>query len=196
MILIENLIISDDIIEKDFVCNLNKCLGACCVEGESGAPLEEAELKILEQEFTNYKDYLHKTGLKSLDKQGLFVYDSDDDKFKTPLNPDGACSYAVKDKAGVWGCGIEKAYLEGKTSFRKPVSCHLYPIRINKVGENDALNYERWNVCKPACALGKTVGIPVYRFVKDALIRKYGEDVYNAIDQIAKENFNRTEPQA
>jgi len=192
MLIIEHLLISDDILEKEFVCNLGKCKGACCVEGESGAPLEEEELALLEKEFHNYEAYLSTAGKKVLEKKGFSVYDEEDEKHKTPLIKGGACAYAYTDKEGVVGCGIEQAHLAGKTTFIKPISCHLYPIRVKKMGEMDALNYERWNICKPACTLGKSLGVPVYKFLRTALIRKYGESIYEGIEAAANTQFPTT----
>jgi Protein of unknown function (DUF3109) len=189
MLIIEHLLISDDILEKEFVCNLGKCKGACCVEGESGAPLEEDELAILEKEYPKYESYLSAAGKKVIKKKGFHLYDEEDEKHKTPLIKGGACVYAYTDKEGVVGCGIEQAYLAGKTSFKKPISCHLYPIRVKKMGDMDALNYERWNICKPACSLGNSLGVPVFKFLKEALIRKYGESIYEGIEAAANTQY-------
>ena len=186
MLVIDNLLISEDIIEKDFVCNLNSCKGACCVAGDSGAPLERTELDILKKEFDNYKGYLTDKGLEMIDKNGFYVYDEEDQKYKTPLLENGACVFINYNENGIAHCGIEKAYVDKKTDFKKPISCHLYPIRTTKLRNgSEAINYEKWEICKSACKLGKQLQVPVYKFVKDALIRKYGQETYEAIDAFA-----------
>ena len=186
MLAIDNLLISEDIIEKDFVCNLNSCKGACCVAGDSGAPLEVDELDILKQEFDNYKEYLTENGLQAIEKSGFYLYDEEDQKYKTPLLESGACVYINYDESNIAHCGIEKAYADKKTEFKKPISCHLYPIRITKLRNGtEAVNYEKWEICKSACKLGKQLQVPVYKFVKEALIRKYGTETYEMIDAFA-----------
>jgi hypothetical protein len=186
MLAIGNLLISEDIIEKEFVCNLNACLGACCVAGDSGAPLEPQELVILDHEFDSFKKYLTPEGIDLLNHEGVSVFDEDDQKHKTPLLKSGACAYITFDENKIASCGIEKAYLAKETTFKKPISCHLYPIRITTLKNGtEALNYERWEICKSACKLGKQLGVPIYKFVEEALIRKYGEEVYEAIDAFA-----------
>jgi hypothetical protein len=182
MIIHQNTLISEDIIENNFICNLEKCKGACCVEGEFGAPLEEEEIKILESEFENIKPFLSDAGIKAIRKNGVWEKARDGDIVTTCL-PNGQCNFSTYEN-GILGCGIEKAFKEGKTTFRKPISCHLYPIRITKVAEFDALNYSRWDICKPACNLGNKHKLPIYKFLKEALIRKYGEDWYTELELI------------
>ncbi len=177
MILVDNAVISDDIKEQFFVCDLTACKGACCVEGDLGAPLEESELKELEDAFEAVKPYLSEEGLRAIEKSGLYIKDFEGDFSTTTIN-DRECAFAIYDENKVLKCGIEQAYFDGKTSFRKPVSCHLYPIRITKYDHYDALNYDRWDICSAACTLGDKLGVPVYKFLKDALIRKYGEAWY------------------
>jgi hypothetical protein len=177
MMRIGNILVSDDIANEEFVCNLEKCKGACCVEGELGAPLEEQELEILKSIFQKVKPFLTDEGISAIEEQGLFILDEDGD-YSTPTIGGRECAYAVYDERGVLQCGIERAYQAGAISWRKPVSCHLYPIRILKRRNLEALNYHRWEICSPACELGKQLKVPVYRFLKDALIRKYGESWY------------------
>ncbi|WP_028979485.1 DUF3109 family protein [Sporocytophaga myxococcoides] len=179
MIVQGNTVISDDIADKFFVCDLIKCKGACCVEGDAGAPLEEEEGAILEQIYDKVKPYLSAEGIKAIEEQGLTVLDSDGD-LTTPTIKNRECAYAIYEK-GILKCGIEKAYLMGKVNYKKPISCHLYPIRISKYDHYDALNYDRWNICSPACSNGESLQVPIYKFLKDPLIRKYGEDWYNAL---------------
>lgn len=180
MIVIQQTLVSDEIFEKLFVCNLNACKGACCVEGDEGAFVDEKEKKQFEKVYPEVKKYLTKEGIKAIEKQGYYIT-NDEGVLKTPLMKGGPCAYTIYEN-GIALCGIEKAYRDGKIKWKKPISCHLYPIRISKVGEYDALNYERWNICKPACKNGKELGVPVFRFVKDALIRKYGKSYYEAME--------------
>ncbi len=177
MIRVGNILVSEDIADNEFVCNLDKCKGACCVEGELGAPLEEEELEILKYVYEEVKPFLTPEGIKAIEEQGLFILDEDGD-YSTPTIGGRECAYAVYDERGVLQCGIERACNAGKINWRKPISCHLYPIRILKKRNLEALNYHRWEICSPACELGKQLKVPVYRFLKDALIRKYGESWY------------------
>lgn len=177
MIRVGNILVSEDIADNEFVCNLEKCKGACCVEGELGAPLEEEELEILKSIYEDVKPFLTPEGIKAIEEQGLFILDEDGD-YSTPTIGGRECAYAVYDEKGILQCGIERAFHAGKVNWRKPISCHLYPIRILKKRNLEALNYHRWEICSPACELGKQLKVPVYRFLKDALIRKYGETWY------------------
>ena len=185
MISIGNAVISDDIVDKFFVCDLNKCKGACCVEGDLGAPLAEDELALLEEVYDKVKPYLSAQGIAAIEAQGLYIKDEDGDLTTTTIG-NKECAYAIYEK-GILKCGIEKAYLEGKIQFKKPISCHLYPIRITKYDNYDAINYERWHICNPACSHGKKLGVPIYQFLKEPLIRKYGSDWYDELcDKINK----------
>ncbi len=179
MITIGDTVISDDIADKYFVCDLQKCKGACCVEGDAGAPLSKEEAKILKGIYKKVKTYLSKEGIEAIEEQGYYVKDEDGD-LETPTIGKKECAYAIYDK-GILKCAIEKAYYEKKVDFKKPISCHLYPIRITKYEQYDALNYERWSICNPACKNGRELGVPVYKFLKDPLIRKYGEDWYKEL---------------
>ena len=181
MILVGNAVLSQDIEDKFFVCDLLACKGACCVEGDAGAPLEEEETKILEEIYPQVKPYLSEEGKKFIESQGTWVNDKDGDKVTPTIANNKECAYAIYDQKGILKCGIEQAYLDGKVSFKKPISCHLYPIRITKYDQFDAVNYDRWEICDPACNLGQSLQIPLYRFLKDALIRKYGEAWYEQL---------------
>ncbi|MDX2001603.1 MAG: DUF3109 family protein [Chitinophagales bacterium] len=182
MILIDNKLISDEVIEEQFVCNLSACKGVCCIEGESGAPIEEHELALLEQNYDVVKAYLLPEGIAAIEQQGLYTRDADGIA-KTTLvgGVGGPCAY-VNFTDGITWCGIEKAWEDGKITFRKPVSCHLYPIRITRAHDMEYVNYFEWEVCNDACILGKSLKVPVYRFLKEALIRKYGEDFYETLE--------------
>lgn len=168
------------------MCNLQKCKGACCIEGDSGAPLSDEEIVILEQEMKNIEPYLTEKSKKNLARHGFYVVDKKDGEKLTTCLPSGECNFAYRDETGILGCGIEKAWKEGKTGFRKPLSCHLYPIRIKKVGDYLGLNYHRWSICKPACQLGKELQVPVYRFLKEPLVRKFGQQWYDELEKIAE----------
>ena len=182
MILIENTCISDDVAEQFFVCHIEKCKGACCVEGDSGAPLEADELPILEAIYPQVAPYLTDTGRKAIAEQGVYTHDWEGDAV-TPIIEGRECAYAVYDEKGILKCGIEMAYNDGKTTFKKPLSCHLYPIRVTKYESYHALNYDRWSICSPACSLGEQLGVPVYQFLKEPLIRAYGEAWYQELCQ-------------
>jgi hypothetical protein len=183
MILIENTCISDDIGDQFFVCNIEKCKGACCVEGDSGAPLEEEEIEILERIYKHVEPYLTEAGKKVITQEGVYSKDWEGD-LVTPVIDGKECAYAFYDEKKVLKCGIEAAYLDGKIDYKKPISCHLYPIRITKYEQYHAINYDRWSICTPACSLGQELGVPVYKFLKEPLIRVYGTNWY---DQLVKE---------
>jgi hypothetical protein len=182
-------LVSEDIIQKDFVCNLSACKGACCVEGDAGAPLDKDEVKILEDIYPKVKPFLREEGISAIEDQGTHVT-SDFGELETPLIDGADCAYVIMEN-NIALCGIEKAYNEGKIAFRKPVSCHLYPIRVKDYSEFSAINYDKWEVCDDACSLGKELQVPIYRFVKDALIRKFGEDWYEQLEQVAKQHLNK-----
>lgn len=190
MIIVGKTVLSDDIADKFFVCHIQKCKGACCIEGDLGAPLNKNERHILEAEYEKIKPYLSLEGQQAIQEKGLFVQDSEGD-FSTSLLESGLCAYAIQKNDGSLSCGIEQAFLDKKTDFRKPISCHLYPIRIQEYGEFDAVNYHRWDICQAACALGEKLGVPLYQFLKDALIRNYGQEWY---EELEKEIAQRTTP--
>ncbi|APY08215.1 hypothetical protein BWZ20_07825 [Winogradskyella sp. J14-2] len=181
-------IVSEDIIKRDFVCNLSACKGACCVDGDAGAPLDEEETKILDEIYPKVKPFLRKESVEVLDAQGAWVKTSYGE-LETPLINGAECAYVIFDDKNTALCGIEEAYNQGEISWKKPVSCHLYPIRINDYSEFSAVNYEKWDICDDACTLGKALQVPVYKFVKEALIRKFGEDWYAELESVAENNF-------
>jgi hypothetical protein len=176
MIVIDNTLISEDIRDVRFCCDLEKCKGACCIEGDAGAPLEEDEISQLEDYVDRIKPYMQPDGIKVVEKYGVFDYDMNGE-FVTPLIADKDCAFVYYEN-DIAKCAIEKAYEDKKISFRKPLSCHLYPIRIKKYAGNEAVNYHKWDICQPACAMGKKINLPLYKFLKDSLIRKFGEEWY------------------
>lgn len=186
---IDNTLVSLDLIEKKFLCNLGACRGNCCVEGDSGAPLNDDECKILEDIFETIKPRLTPDGIAAVEQQGKWIVDRDGD-LVTPLINNGPCAYAVMD-GNIVKCAIEMAWQAGEVSFQKPISCHLYPVRISKVGDYDAVNYEQIELCRDAVLKGNQLGVPVYKFLKGPLVRKYGEDWYNQLCEIAEEWKNQ-----
>lgn len=180
MIQVDNVLISDDVLEKKFVCDLGACKGACCVEGESGAPLEDEEKTVLDEIYPKIKPYLRPEGISAIDKQGKYLHD-DDGELVTPLVNGKECAYAIFEK-GVAKCGIENAYRDGIISFKKPISCHLFPIRVAKTQYYQALNYEKIKICRPATKCGNQLNVPVYKFLKEPLVRKFGEEWYGALE--------------
>ena len=191
MIVIGDYIFGDDIIEQKFVCDLSRCKGACCVEGEGGAPLEDDELALIDKHFPKFKKYLSPQGLASIEKLGLYVEEADDEytKFATPLiEGTGACVFVNFDKNGTTYCGIEKAFLDGKIDWKKPISCHLYPIRVKPYEGFTAVNYDEWDICSPACKLGEKLKVPVYQFLKEPIIRRFGIEIFEALEATAKRN--------
>lgn len=184
MVQIEDKIISLDVFQKHFLCDLPKCLGSCCVEGESGAPLEDEETAILEDIYPKIKHLLSAEAVEIIEKEGTWTVDSDGDKV-TPIIHGRECVYTYFDNEGVCKCAIEKTYDEGLVEFKKPISCHLYPIRVDKYKTYEALNYHIWPVCNPARELGKQVGLPIFRFLKEPIIRRYGINFYNELEEVA-----------
>lgn len=183
MLIVGNALVSEDIIEKKFACDTRACLGACCVKGDAGAPLLATEIDIIASELPAIAPFLSEEGLKNIQSQGFHTKDPDGEAVTTCL-PGGECSFLVF-KGLTATCGIENAHKSGATSFKKPVSCHLYPIRAKEYGEYTALNYHRWDICEPACKRGENEQIPVYAFLKEALIRKMGEEWYNELAALA-----------
>jgi hypothetical protein len=189
MIAIDKVLISDDVIEAKFVCDLHKCKGGCCEDGDAGAPLEKDEKRILDENFNVIKTYLTKEGLQEIERQGKYVYDREFG-WVTPTIDGKICAYGYRDAQGIIKCGIEQAYNDGKLQWKKPISCHLYPIKVSQSKTYTNVNYEPRDVlCKPACTLGKKLKLPVYQFLKEAIIRKFGMEFYDTLHQIAAEHF-------
>ncbi|MCC6180496.1 MAG: DUF3109 family protein [Bacteroidia bacterium] len=189
MIAIQQTLISEDIFEKNFVCNLNACKGECCVAGDSGAPLDKEELEILDKLLPVVEPYLTNKGKVAIKKQGAYVIDEDGDYTTTLVSEGAECAFVFFDEKNIAKCAIEQAYLDGKTQavvpdWKKPTSCHLYPIRITAYKEYDAVNYHQWQICKDACTLGEELKLPVFKFLKEPLIRKYGKEWYDELELI------------
>ena len=186
MIQIDDKLISEDLFSEEFVCNLAKCKGICCVEGDAGAPLDENETKILDEIYPKIKPYLRPEGIQAIEEQGTYTLDFEGD-LVTPLVDNAECAYVIFDEKGYTKCAIEKAYEDGVIDWQKPISCHLYPIRITEYSNFSAINYHEWDICSDACTLGKELGVKVYQFLKKPLIRKYGEEFYQTLSEAAEE---------
>ena len=185
MLSIENTLISDELLTENFVCNLSQCKGECCVAGEAGAPLEEEETTLLEKHYSKIKPFLNAKGQQAIAQQGTYLKAADG-TYETPLVEGAECAYTVFSDSGLASCGIENAFKAEAIPFQKPISCHLYPVRIQNYQSMVAVNYHSWSICSDACSLGNALKIPVYQFVKTALIRKFGADWYEALETYAK----------
>ena len=190
MIEIGDTIISLDIIERYFCCDLARCKGECCIEGEAGAPLEKKEYKLLRKILPVLWNDLSPAAQVVINKQGIGYIDRENDIVTSIVNGKD-CVFTYYDTDGICKCAIEKAYNEGRTDFMKPVSCHLYPIRVKQYKDYKAVNYHRWKVCRAAEILGEQKKLPLYKFLREPLIRKFGEEWYNALDACALEYAKR-----
>lgn len=179
MILIDDILVSDELKEIYFACDLGACKGECCVQGDAGAPLEEEEISIIEDNIDQINKYMVPEGVEVIEKYGVFDYDIDGE-FVTPLIKDADCAFVYKEN-GMSLCAIEKAFLEGEIKFQKPVSCHLYPIRLSKVGDFTAVNYHKWSICEPALIFGKKNGQPLYKYLEVPIIRKFGKEFFEKL---------------
>jgi len=179
MIRLDNTLLSDDLRDVHFCCDLQQCKGACCVEGDAGAPLEEEEISLLEDYIETIKLFMVPKRIREVEKTGIFDYDAEG-KFVTPLVNGNECCYVYLE-AGIARCAIEKAFQEKAIPFPKPLSCHLYPVRIKQLRDHEAVNYHKWHICNKALENGMKLKTPLYRFLEEALIRKYGKSWYNRL---------------
>ena len=186
MIEIEGKIVSTELFRRKFICDISKCKGICCYEGDAGAPLEEDELEALTEAYPAVRPMLTAEAVEIIEREGLWTTDQDGD-LVTPIIGGRECVFALKEADGTWTCAIEKAHLEGKVAFRKPISCHLYPIRVAKYAKREALNFHEWEVCKAAVELGERGGVAAYKFLKEPIVRKYGESFYAELELVDKE---------
>ena len=187
MIQIKDTLISDDIITECFVCDLSKCKGECCIAGDSGAPVGEEEKKTMEEVLPHVLPYMTAEGRRTVELMGAWVVDSYDRSPVTPLIDGKECAYLIKNDEGISLCAIEQAYNDGKIRFKKPISCHLYPIRLSQIMSYTALNYHRWEVCSDACVLSKKLGVPIYKFLKEPLTARFGKNWYAELELTARE---------
>ena len=183
MIEVEDKLVSLDVFEKKFACDLASCKGACCVKGDSGAPLTRDEIQRINDSIDQIKPNMRPEGLKAIKEKGIYYIDEDNEPVTTLVNGE-ECAFVYFDSNQVAKCAIEKTYNENKTTFIKPISCHLYPIRVAKLNLGQALNYNQWDICKPACDCGEQLKVPVFRFLKKAIIRKWGENFYGKLVKI------------
>ncbi|WP_028296553.1 DUF3109 family protein [Olivibacter sitiensis] len=184
MLEIGTVLVQEELIKENFVCNLHHCKGACCVEGDSGAPLNADEIQVLKEIYPKVKPFMTEKGIQAIEEQGTHVVDMDGDLTTPCVDGNKECAY-VTWEGDITKCAIEKAYEQGAIHWKKPISCHLYPIRITAYPEFDVLHYDRWHICHAACTLGNELKVPVYSFLKDPLIRKYGENWYNELEEAA-----------
>lgn len=183
MIELEGKLISLDVFKKQFVCDISICKGACCVQGDDGAPLTLEEVSIIEEDFDKIKPYMRKEGIEAVEHTGVFYMDQDNEPVTTLVNG-GECAFVNFDEQGVAKCTIEEAYEDGETEFIKPISCHLYPIRVSKLNKYEALNFNNWHLCDPACLLGESLQVKTYRFLKEPIIRQWGEPFFKELIKI------------
>lgn len=187
MVIVGDILIHDDVLSEYFLCKLDACKGACCWEGDWGAPLETEELHTLEAIYPELRPFLRPEARAVIEAKGLYAWYDEPKEYGTALMDDGACVFLTFDEQGIAQCGIEQAWKAGAVDYRKPISCHLYPVRVSKnedVGF-EALNYDRWDICRAACRAGASEKVRLYRFVREALIRKYGAEWYEELEAAA-----------
>lgn len=187
MVIVQDILVSEDLLTEHFICQLDSCKGACCWEGDFGAPLEEAEVSTLAAIYEDLKPFLRPEGIGVIEASGVSIFYEEMKSPGTPLLPGGACAFLTFEKNGGAKCGIEKAFETGATDFQKPISCHLYPVRVAKNEEVsfEALNYDKWDICSAACAAGEREKVPVFKFLREAIVRKYGEAFYEELEAAA-----------
>lgn len=183
---IQDKVVSIDLFEKKFVCDLTACKGACCIEGDAGAPLTFEEVSIMEDDLEKIKPFMRPEGVAAVEETGVFYMDWDNEPVSTLVN-EKECAFVTFDDKGTALCAIEQAHKAGKTEFKKPISCHLYPIRVKKYNEFTALNYNEWNICKSACDCGDKLDVKVYKFLKEPIVRAFGEDFFTELETVDKE---------
>ena len=183
---IQDKVVSIDLFEKKFVCDLTACKGACCIEGDAGAPLTFEEVSIMEDDLEKIKPFMRPEGIAAVEETGVFYMDWDNEPVSTLVN-EKECAFVTFDDKGTALCAIEQAHKAGKTEFKKPISCHLYPIRVKKYNEFTALNYNEWNICKSACNCGDKLDVKVYKFLKEPIVRAFGEEFFTELETVDKE---------
>jgi hypothetical protein len=183
---VQDKVVSIDLFEKKFVCDLTACKGACCIEGDAGAPLTFEEVSIMEDDLEKIKPFMRPEGIAAVEETGVFYMDWDNEPVSTLVN-EKECAFVTFDEKGTALCAIEQAHKAGKTEFKKPISCHLYPIRVKKYNDFTALNYNEWNICKSACACGDKLDVKVYKFLKEPIVRAFGEEFFTELETVDKE---------
>lgn len=185
MIEIGRTIVSMDLLEEFFLCDLEQCKGACCVEGDSGAPLTGEEARALEEHYPIFREFLPAEHREVIEKEGYSLVDQDED-LVTPLVGNRQCAYSYFTDEGILKCAVERAWAEGRISFRKPVSCHLFPVRITEYRHFDAVNYQKLEICRPGRDCGRRNKLPLWQFLREPLIRRYGEEWFVALEAAAR----------
>jgi hypothetical protein len=193
LIEIQDKIVSTQIFDRKFVCDLNACKGACCVQGDAGAPLTVEEISILEDELEKIKPFMRMEGLQAVEKNGVFYVDQENE-FGTTLVNEKECAFVFFDEKGIAKCSIEKANQEGITDFIKPISCHLYPIRVKQFKDFTAINYNEWDICEPACQCGSALDVPVFRFLRAPIIRGFGQHFFDELEVVEAELAKSFDP--
>ncbi len=193
MFQLDNTLISEELLEEHFCCDLQACKGACCVAGEAGAPLDKEEVSLLEELYPKIGPFLNDNGRNAIAQHGTSVVAADG-SLETPLVDGKECAYTTFDSRGVAHCGIEQAHRAGVIDWQKPISCHLYPVRVQHYSAFTAVNYHRWQICQAACDLGSKNKLPIYQFVKEALVRKFGQPWFEALEQTAQSYAAQTRP--
>jgi len=183
---VQDKVVSIDLFEKKFVCDLTACKGACCIEGDAGAPLTFEEVSIMEDDLEKIKPFMRPEGIAAVEETGVFYMDWDNEPVSTLVN-EKECAFVTFDEKGTALCAIEQAHKAGVTEFKKPISCHLYPIRVKKYNDFTALNYNEWNICKSACACGDKLDVKVYKFLKEPIVRAFGEEFFTELESVDKE---------
>ncbi len=186
---VKDKVVSTQIFDRKFVCDLSACKGACCIEGDAGAPLTLEEVDLLEENLEAIKPYMRDEGISAVDSTGVFYMDQDNDPVTTLVN-DAECAFVYFDNKGITKCAIERAHFEGKLDFKKPISCHLYPIRTKKFNDFTALNFDEWKICAPACDCGDKLDVPVYKFLKEPLVRAFGKEFFKELEVVDREMKN------
>jgi hypothetical protein len=186
MIEVGSVLVHEDVIKENFVCNLTKCKGACCVEGDSGAPLAPEERAILDAIYPKVKPYMTERGIATVEQDGTYVTDFEGDYTTPCVDTNKECAYVIWEN-GITKCAIEKAYEAGDIDWKKPISCHLYPIRVTTYPEFDVLHYDRWSICSPACSFGDELKVRVHEFLKGPLTRKYGAEWYSELEEAVED---------
>ena len=189
---IDDKIVSTDLFSEKFVCDLSKCKGACCVKGNGGAPLTEKEVELIEDNLEQIKPFMSEKGIHTIKDEGVYYLDEEDAP-ATKLIDKKECCFVYFDNSNTAKCSIETAYKSGEIDFNKPQSCHLYPIRIKEFTEFTALNYEEWDICAPACNLGQSLKVPVYKFLQEPITRVFGSSFFNELSKIDLELKKREE---
>jgi len=183
LIEVKDKVVSTQVFERKFVCDLNACKGACCIEGDSGAPLNQEEIDAIEENLDQIIPFMRPEGIAEVEKSGVFYIDSDNEPVTTLVNG-GECAFVYFDEKGITKCSIEQSFNAGKSNFHKPISCHLYPIRVKQFNELEALTYDVWPICAPACSCGEQLNVPVFKFLKTPIIRAFGEEFFLELERV------------